>query len=335
LQVNSKNASVNNENKKLELPAQVINNRTMVPIRFISEALGMTVNWDDKNNSVVLTSGKEPEFGLEYDSGNLRANADFKVEVAPGINWVPAVTLGKPKLTNDEIVALKGKDPEVIQKTITNVYDLIRYIRLTGFMDPDSYGGTRVHNQYIKSNDGSYTWYYNRPALSAIKIGEGNCGAISNVVNYVLKDNYEEIGYICDLQNKATEGGHVWIYIKMNGKYYFMDFTEYPIETFEHNIAKETGDIFDYQNSNKAAGNIHEANSIEDYVNYYYSNANNSPEVFYWYKADSNLPIGIKYQNQIVSELYLPKDCNIGVKSFDSNIKINYATPPDGSNLKW
>ena len=46
--------------------------RTMVPIRFISELLGCTVNWDEKTSTVVITSPKdavdfpEPEISVNY-----------------------------------------------------------------------------------------------------------------------------------------------------------------------------------------------------------------------------------------------------------------------------
>ena len=46
--------------------------RTLVPIRFISELLGCTVNWDEKTSTVVITSPKEvtefpePEISVNY-----------------------------------------------------------------------------------------------------------------------------------------------------------------------------------------------------------------------------------------------------------------------------
>lgn len=37
-----------------DVPAQIIDGRTMVPIRFIAEALGVEVNWDASTNSVLI-----------------------------------------------------------------------------------------------------------------------------------------------------------------------------------------------------------------------------------------------------------------------------------------
>lgn len=45
IQIDNTTAYVNGEAKILDVPAQLINNRTMVPARFISEALGCDVTW--------------------------------------------------------------------------------------------------------------------------------------------------------------------------------------------------------------------------------------------------------------------------------------------------
>lgn len=38
----------------LDVPAKIVNGRTLVPIRFISEAFGEVVSWDDANSTVVI-----------------------------------------------------------------------------------------------------------------------------------------------------------------------------------------------------------------------------------------------------------------------------------------
>lgn len=59
LTLESKNAYINKTLKKLDVPAKEINNRTLVPIRFVGEALGADVAWDDKTWSVYITSSHE------------------------------------------------------------------------------------------------------------------------------------------------------------------------------------------------------------------------------------------------------------------------------------
>lgn len=55
---------VNSEIKTLDAPARVVNQRTMVPLRFVSEALGEYVDWDGKTRTVyigdVLREATEP-----------------------------------------------------------------------------------------------------------------------------------------------------------------------------------------------------------------------------------------------------------------------------------
>lgn len=41
----------------LDVPAKLINGRTMVPVRFIAEALGCSVNWDQQSKTVSITQG--------------------------------------------------------------------------------------------------------------------------------------------------------------------------------------------------------------------------------------------------------------------------------------
>jgi len=46
--------TVNGDTIQLDVPAQIINNRTMVPLRAISEATGMTVRWDGETRIVDI-----------------------------------------------------------------------------------------------------------------------------------------------------------------------------------------------------------------------------------------------------------------------------------------
>jgi len=45
LTLNSKKASVNGSTVNLDVPVQSINNRTLIPLRFITEAIGGSIFW--------------------------------------------------------------------------------------------------------------------------------------------------------------------------------------------------------------------------------------------------------------------------------------------------
>jgi len=70
LKINSNEAWVNGETKPLNMPAKLINDKVMIPLRFISEALGYQVAWSSSDSSVYIETPQEiipPTTGLEED----------------------------------------------------------------------------------------------------------------------------------------------------------------------------------------------------------------------------------------------------------------------------
>jgi hypothetical protein len=55
-----------------DVPAQIVEGRTMVPIKFVAEALGATVSWDADTSTVVITSNKpvQPKEQVFTGKGN-------------------------------------------------------------------------------------------------------------------------------------------------------------------------------------------------------------------------------------------------------------------------
>jgi hypothetical protein len=56
LKIGSSTATVNGKTLEIDAPAIIQNSRTLVPVRFISEGLGLTVDWDQTAAQVSLTS---------------------------------------------------------------------------------------------------------------------------------------------------------------------------------------------------------------------------------------------------------------------------------------
>lgn len=56
LKINSTTAMVNNKAVTLDVPAKIINDRTMVPVRFVGEQLGNTVGWYPDKSLITLDS---------------------------------------------------------------------------------------------------------------------------------------------------------------------------------------------------------------------------------------------------------------------------------------
>lgn len=54
IQIDNTTAYVNGDPKELDVPAQIINNRTMVPARFISESLDCEVTWYQETQTAAV-----------------------------------------------------------------------------------------------------------------------------------------------------------------------------------------------------------------------------------------------------------------------------------------
>ena len=59
--IDSKTATINGLPKDMDVPAAIISERTMIPVRFVAETLGYEVDWDDTNRIVNI---KTPETDL-------------------------------------------------------------------------------------------------------------------------------------------------------------------------------------------------------------------------------------------------------------------------------
>ncbi|MGF7186530.1 hypothetical protein GGQ84_002647 [Desulfitispora alkaliphila] len=59
LQVNNKEGLVNNKKIELDVPAQIVDGRTLVPLRFISESMGLNVKWDGETGTAFIQSNNE------------------------------------------------------------------------------------------------------------------------------------------------------------------------------------------------------------------------------------------------------------------------------------
>lgn len=62
----SKQMYVNSEEIVLDIPAQIIDNRTLVPARAVAEGFGAEVGWDNETRVVSITS-KTEKYTFKYD----------------------------------------------------------------------------------------------------------------------------------------------------------------------------------------------------------------------------------------------------------------------------
>ncbi|HPC56966.1 MAG TPA: stalk domain-containing protein, partial [Caldisericia bacterium] len=61
LWIDKKTAKVDGTSKELDVPPMILNGRTMLPLRFVTEELGCTVDWEDKTKTVTITYKQESQ----------------------------------------------------------------------------------------------------------------------------------------------------------------------------------------------------------------------------------------------------------------------------------
>lgn len=127
LEINSYEAWVNGETKSLNVPAKLINDKVMIPLRFISESLGYTVTWSQSNYSVnIITpqnAGDESiDNSIEVDDSLNSGNSVENVESNEDLGGI----MTEEQIPSQEESVL----PEInIEPTINNEY--ISYDELT------------------------------------------------------------------------------------------------------------------------------------------------------------------------------------------------------------
>ncbi len=60
-------AHINNEPYTLDVPAKITDGRTMVPLRFVSEALGAKVQWDGSSQTITITTPNAKTKVVDYE----------------------------------------------------------------------------------------------------------------------------------------------------------------------------------------------------------------------------------------------------------------------------
>ncbi|WP_158299330.1 copper amine oxidase N-terminal domain-containing protein [Paenibacillus antri] len=87
LTIGDRTATIDQQTTQLDTPAQIINGRTVVPVRFVSEALGEEVTWDPKTQTVIIATSLDEVAAVSNVSvalENLYSDGrDMKISFAP------------------------------------------------------------------------------------------------------------------------------------------------------------------------------------------------------------------------------------------------------------
>lgn len=95
LTINSKQANVNGTVKTLDVPAQLVKDRTLIPVRFVAENLGFQVDYNDASREVAITAPALPAPPAAVTPPGITTSAAVSTPPAvsspPGIATPPGV----------------------------------------------------------------------------------------------------------------------------------------------------------------------------------------------------------------------------------------------------
>lgn len=171
IQIDNKIALVNGESKELDVPAQLINDRTMVPARFISESMGCTVTWDSNTQTTAVANKLKEQHlyvtatGEKYHySGTCNGGTYYEATLAEatGRNLAPCekCVLTAENEPVDELLFAKervrfyyigyeqNEDGYVLNLRIENDSDY----KITGRVAPDAQVGNKKVNMVLSFN---------------------------------------------------------------------------------------------------------------------------------------------------------------------------------------
>ena len=250
----------------------------------------------------------------EKDLITLRHDANFNVKVADGIYWVPASTLGDSRYTNDKVIDMLTLTPSKKQSSFKTLYEALQLYQVGNFYSSDD---------NIRIFENGVNWEHHKPGYDAVRTNNGCCATSANWLNYILKGDYDEVGYIATSQSDGS--GHIYNYIKQDGWYYIIDMTHYRTDWIATPL--ESGDINDFRSSDIVNGAILKTKSLSKYVDYVQSNHFDPPAFMTMYTAENCVAVDGERRPDGVTIIY-EKNPDIKIKVLYDNLDFVYKTAP-------
>jgi hypothetical protein len=161
LYVDKKDYTVNGERKQMDTVALNLEGRIFVPVRYVAEAFGATVDWEDSIKTVYITLTKvvNNDDGKEVGGFKIPAETDLVVTTMKGVEEIEATfhvnllrkNFEKQKTDLKEIL-LQKFEPEIVDEIMEHINQKKeRYDDL-----PEKVLYSEKNNQYIWINESRF-----------------------------------------------------------------------------------------------------------------------------------------------------------------------------------
>lgn len=282
--VGSNTGYVNGEPIELDVGAQLINDRTMVPIRFVSEGLKAEVNWDDENKTVAIdkTYGKTGDIdNLIPEGGKRPVPTQFEKSSDPNdflyYDFPEDPDVAFNKLGEGKVIMTFEDFAHTSKRLGVPEYGFLDY----NYLNEDGERVLRFNQQVVPTTTWEYSVNYDVPEDAVFN--EGDWTVIKLTAKLVSGGNFDngygnlQFGFGTKTSSKAANSGigsvDASIAPDKYKNYYFCTRLnpEYQSYTFRVNLHpvsnKQIIDIKDIQVIN--FGPDHEANDMPSAISAY------------------------------------------------------------------
>lgn len=216
LTINSSTAVVNNETVTLDVPAQVVDGRTFVPLRFISENMGAKVEWNEEANLITIeTERKGGPMGAGNNGFAMGTQGDRQANIETDPEIVSVINEGADKFAQftfeDEESGISLEYSLYIPEDYdeSQEYPMLMYI-------PDASGASKSAKEIVEQYYGADIWVTDEeqekhksfvlvPAFSEIVVDD-NWNTSEEIETAVKLINYLTENYSIDTNRLYTTG---------------------------------------------------------------------------------------------------------------------------------
>lgn len=200
MQAGSNTFEVNSKSFDLDVPAQIINNSMMIPLRAVGEGTGVNVNWDTNTKTAEITSSDKlnaADITLE-DVANIKEYAEKYVVLVEPL-----------KTVNTEYANIDKADPKEVEKAAKEIKEKLTNIRseLNNITPPEVC--STLHNLSLEFIDRNVEFFDYVIVISNGEVKDSEAVQQEKAMSY-LSDIMEITSKITAEGNKFKELGNLF-----------------------------------------------------------------------------------------------------------------------------